>query len=248
MSDYNRAVRSHNSRVRSNRVKLQQELARLRRGSSGGARGQITVSAQSVHSAFQAVENSHERGTFPQELLSIFEDETASSLRAANALEGRADAEQREIDAIRETTITTELWSFAPELDVRWKGALFSLTPENPDAARHFCTSARECIVQMLDVSAPDDVVERELTGCQKTDQGRVTRCSKLRYLLERRGLVDPAVENFVNEDVEDLLGLFRQFNDGTHGAAGRFASNELVAAKQRAERGIQFLCRIAAR
>ena len=49
-------------------------------------------------------------------------------------------------------------------------------------------------------------------------------------------------MEEFVNEDVEDILKLFRMFNDGTHGAAGRFDLNELVAVKQRAESGIRFL------
>ena len=45
-----------------------------------------------------------------------------------------------------------------------------------------------------------------------------------------------------MNEDVEDILGLFRVFNDGTHGAAGRFDLDELVAVKERAESGIRFL------
>lgn len=38
----------------------------------------------------------------------------------------------------------------------RWKGALFSLSPTNPDAAQHFCTSAREVLTSMLDIAAPD--------------------------------------------------------------------------------------------
>ena len=33
--------------------------------------------------------------------------------------------------------------------------------------------------------------------------------------------MVDDAVEEFVNEDVEDILELFRMFNDGTHGVCG---------------------------
>ena len=120
------------------------------------------------------------------------------------------------------------------------------MSPENPDAARQFCTSARECIVKMLDVAAPDDVVMRELPSFTKTDDGRLTRRSKLKFLLVRQGLVDDAVEEFVHEDVEGILGLFRVFNDATHGEAGRFDLNELVAVKQRAESGIQFLAELA--
>lgn len=61
-----------------------------------------------------------------------------------------------------------------------------------------------------------------------------------------RKGLVDDDVEEFVNQDVEDILGLFRVFNDGTHGESGRFDLNELVAVKERAESGIRFLHRLA--
>lgn len=97
-----------------------------------------------------------------------------------------------------------------------------------------------------MDVAAPDQVVERELSSCKRTEADRLTRRSKLKYLLVRKGVVDDAVEDFVNEDVEDILGLFRVFNDGTHGTAGRFDLNELVAVKQRAESGIRFLYHLA--
>ena len=84
-------------------------------------------------------------------------------------------------------------------------------------------------------------IVERELTSCERTDDGRLKRRSKLKYLLVEKGLLDEAVEEFVNKDVEDILGLFRIFNDGTHGVAGRFELNELVAVKRCAESGIRF-------
>lgn len=58
---------------------------------------------------------------------------------------------------------------------------LYALNPQNPDAARHFCTSARECIVKILDVAAPDDVVVQRLPNPQWTDDGKLTRRSKLR-------------------------------------------------------------------
>ena len=242
VDDYNRAVRAHNTKVRTNRQKLQQELRKLQNASPMRT-PRVTVSARNVHAAFAVLEQRHQAGTvYPEDLYSLFEDETANSLRTANAIEGNDVAEPDEIAALQSTTLDGELETFAPELVGRWKGALFSLNPKNPDAARHFCTSVRECFVTALDVAAPDKVVERELSSCTWTDDGRLTRRSKLKYLLVRRGMVDDAVEEFVNEDVEDILGLFRMFNDGTHGAAGRFDLNELVAVKQRAESGIRFL------
>jgi hypothetical protein len=36
---------------------------------------------------------------------------------------------------------------------------LFVLSPNNPDAARHFCTIAREVLTSLLDIAAPDSSV-----------------------------------------------------------------------------------------
>ena len=246
VDDYNRAARTYNSAVRSNQRKLDQELHKLQSASTTRTQ-RATVSARSVHTAFVRVEQRREAGSaYPEDLYSLFEDEAANSLRAANAIDGGDVAEEDDIAALQATTLGSELEAFSPDLVRRWAGALFSLNPQNSDAARHFCTSARECIVTALDVAAPDEVVERDLSTCTRTDDGRLTRRSKLKYLLVRKGLVDDAVEDFVNEDVEDILRLFRVFNDGTHGEAGRFDLNELVAVKQRAESGIRFLYHLA--
>jgi len=179
---------------------------------------------------------------YPEPLYALPEDEAANSLRAANVIDGGEAAEAEEVEALQATSLGGELDAFSPDLAGRWGGALFALNPRNPDAARRFCTSARECIVTALDIASPDDVVKRELASCEFMDDGRLMRRSKLKYLLVRKGLADDAVEEFVNEDVEDILRLFRVFNDGTHGAAGRFSLDELVAVKQRAESGIRFL------
>ena len=244
---YNRAVRSHNTKVQSNRRKIEQELRKLQSAASVTRTQRITISARSVHAAFAAVEQRQQAGeSYPAELYELFEDETANSLRAANAIDGGEAAEADEVSALQATSLSGELEAFSPDLAGRWGGALFALNAQNPDAARHFCTSARECIVTVLDVAAPDDVVERELQTCEWTDDGRIKRRSKLKYLLVKKGILDDAVEDFVNEDVEDILRLFRVFNDGTHGEAGRFDLNELVAVKQRAESGIRFLHRLA--
>lgn len=246
INDYNRAVRSHNVKVRTNRQKLEQELRKLRNIASSGSRP-VSASAESLHGAFVQVEQRRAAGVnCSDSIFAFFEDETANSLRAANAVDGGDVAAAEEISDLQSTALMGELDTFSPDLAGRWGGALFALNPQNPDAARHFCTSARECIVTALDLAAPDGIVERELGQVARTEDGRLTRRSKLKYLLVRRGLVDEAVENFVNEDVDDILQLFRVFNDGTHGRAGQFTINELVAVKQRAESGIRFVCELA--
>lgn len=247
VDDYNRKARTHNGRVRSNRRRLEQELAKLRSASNRPTRGRIVVSAERVHTAFTRVEEREQAGVrYPEALLALFENETANSLHAANVFDGGEAAADAELAALQQTSIAGELRVFSPDLDQRWRGALFALNPQNPDAARHFCTSARECVVVALDVAAPDEVVKQELPNYDTTDDGRVTRRSKLRYLLRRQGVDDAAAEDFMNEDVDDILELFRVFNDGTHGSAGRFNLHELVAVKRRVESGIQFLHQLA--
>lgn len=248
VANYNRAARAHNAKVRANRRSLEQELHKLQRLSSQGTRRtNISSSARRVHAAFVEVRQRHQRGhAYPGDMYSLFENEAANSIRAANSVDYGDSEDAKESSDLRTTALDRELESFSPDLAQRWAGALYSLSPENPDAARHFCTSARECIVTLLDIAAPDKVVEQELTACSYTSNGRVTRRSKLKYLLSRKGLTDDAAEEFIEEDVEDILGLFRVFNDGAHGAAGRFNLNELMAVKERAEGGIRLLYELA--
>ena len=110
-------------------------------------------------------------------------------------------------DEIESSELTDHLSIFSEDLDSRWRGALFSLNPRNPAAARHFCTSAREIITRIIDISAPDDVVD---------------------------------------SDIDDVVGLFRVFNDGTHGDAGTFDLVTLQALRGRVEGAIRFLSTVA--
>ena len=122
---------------------------------------------------------------------------------------------------------------------------MFSLNPSNPDAARHFCTSAREVFVQILEIRAPDDAVLARDPECEKTDGGIPTRKSKIKYILVNAGIVNDAAVDFVDEDVKNVLQLFRIFNDGTHGSSSRFDLNKLLAIKTRVESGIVYLSTI---
>ena len=41
---------------------------------------------------------------------------------------------------------------------------------------------------------------------------------------------------------MKNVLQLFREFNDGTHGTAGRFSLDQLSAIKTRVEHAVEFL------
>ena len=139
------------------------------------------------------------------------------------------------------------LMTVSPDLAQRWRGALYSLSPLNPDAARHFCTSAREIVATILDVRAPDNVVLSTLHGCELTQKGTPTRRAKIRYFLHRNGLANVSLEGFIESDVENLVSLFKVFNQGTHGEAGAYNFAQLQAIRKRVEDGIAFLSEIVA-
>jgi Predicted pPIWI-associating nuclease len=121
-------------------------------------------------------------------------------------------------------------------------GALFALNPPNPDAARHFCTSAREVLTSILDIAAPDSMVIRAHAECDVTDKGNPSRRAKIRYLLSRKGITDVSADQFVEADIDNAVSLFRMFNKGMHGVAGRFSIPQLSALRTRVEASIGFL------
>ena len=246
IDDYNREVRAHNARVRADRRRLKSELTRLR---SGGYSSSFRSSSRVLYRSFTRVETRF--GTTAAtdreiRFVDLSERETANSLAAANALVGDTtedgDPETRGLD---ETKIGDELLHISRDLDRRWRGALYSLDPRNPDAARHFCTSAREIFVRFLEHHAPDDEVVRVFPSCDRAPDGRPTRRTRVKLLLTRQGLNGPEPEEFATHDIDDILELFRVFNDGTHGSAGRLSLTQLKVVKRRVEDGILFLANL---
>jgi len=242
IDDYNRAARAHNARVSANRQRLLAEIARLNTQRSSTRFTVTQTSTIALHVAYRRVEADYEAGlldTRAGALVDLAETDATNSARVANILlDNDLD---RDIE-VENTTLTDELMSLSQDLDQRWRGALFSLNPRNPDAARHFCTSSREVIVQMIDLYAPDAAVLAATPECETTDTGRPVRREKINYLLARYGADQHSVRDFVDADVQDVLRLFRLFNEGTHGGAGTFNLAALRAIKTRVEGSIRLL------
>jgi hypothetical protein len=257
VADYNRKANAHNQRVvaeynrrtRAHRDRLRREVARP--NSTGGNRhttyqASVTLLRQSFGQLEVAVESPTWAGA--NDLFDFSESETANSVAALNKLLSNEQSDQlaeEQIASLRSTVIRDELASFGGDLDARWRGALFALHPDNPDASRHFCTSARELLSSFLESIAPDEDVLAADPECVRTPHGSVSRRARVRHCLNRRGGFDPALEDFIEADFDNVLSLFSEFNSGTHGEAGRFDLNALVAIKLRVEGAIQFVSRI---
>lgn len=242
VSDYNQRVRAHNDRLR-------REVARL---NARSATTHLTyrTSVTTLRQKFDVLEKAADSAdwTGSEDLFDLSESETANSVAALNALladPATTPAEAEEIAILRATVISGELKAFDHDLDARWRGALFALHPDNPDASRHFCTSARELLSNFLEQVAPDHEVLEADPNCPRTDRGTVSRRARIRHCLNRRGGYDPALEAFIEADLDNVLSLFGEFNSATHGQAGRFDLQGLTAIKRRVEGAIQFVARI---
>ena len=249
VNKYNQAVRQHNSKVIQNRSKIQSELRRLN-SSSRITTTTYRTSVYAVNNSYQAVATAYDYldspTPFQEYVYSGIEQENANNLETANVVIDDVQSDTP-IYSLQDTKIMNRLSHISKDLDDRWKGALFSLNPVNPDATRHFCTSAREIFTEIFDSRAKDADVFAVFPNCEKTNNGNATRKSKIRYFLNKKGLVDADVTDFIENDMQNILELFHILSTGTHGEAGKYTFEKLATIKKRVEDGLIFLCDIAA-
>lgn len=248
VSTYNREASAHNSRVRANRQRLERELSKLRSQTHSSTRYvTYTRSVSTLQRSFADVESAATEGAWSdsRNFLDLAEGEAANSVATLNALLAPSTDDEDQEPELRVTSLTNELASIDPELQDRWNGALFALSPQNPDAARHFCTSAREILASILDREAPDSAVKQANPEYVRTPNGGVSRRAKIQFFLARTGNYVAALAQFVEDDIDSVISLFTDFNAATHGGAGRFDLPQLQVIKTRVEHAIQFLHRL---
>lgn len=239
---YNQAVRAHNAKVESNRQQLRRQIAALR--SRPDTRYvEIRSSTLELNDKFERVEREAQSSTGISPLLELSEREATNSAAVADAF---LSEEPKAPESAQDTGILEYLAGFSQDLCDRWKGALYALNPVNTDASRHFCTSVREIFTEILDKWALDEDVISADQNCERTSLGSVSRRAKIRYLLKKKGADTPEMLGFVEKDIDDILHLFKIFNEATHGAAGKYGFVKLQNIRQRVEGGIMFLAAIA--
>lgn len=248
---YNSAAKAHNAKARANRERLRRELARLDAAPrSSTVRVTYRTSVDRLTTSFEGLERQAEtQGWADTEVFAYSSAEAANSVASLNALlaqDAPAEATDDEIAELQATRIGSELADLDVDLDLRWRGAIFALNPRNPDAARHFCASAREMLSDILSTVAPTDRVLAEDPGCARTDQGKVSRRARIQFCLRRGGLAADRLADFVETDIDNVIALFGEFNSGTHGSAGRFSLGQLRTLKVRVEDAVRFVLRIA--
>lgn len=248
VNKYNQDVRTYNSRVRANRQRIKRELASLSRRSTTKRYTVFRTSVHTMHESYVRLErrvSSQDLNPTHEQIIDLSGRETANSLEVMNLLLGNPPISSEDLKDLQTVKLTDELRGISSDLDERWRGAVFSLNPRNPDAARHFCISAREIFTQILEIKAPDSEVIDMLPDCGVTELGKPTRRSKIHFFLHKKGMSDDALEDFVEQDLENIVQLFKVFNVGAHGSAGKFDMQQLSSLKKRVEHGIHFLSEI---
>ena len=245
---YNSKVRSHNARVKANRERLRRELQKLARSISRPQYATFRTSVETVRRSYSALEERAEANLYDDRynnFLDLSEREAANSVSVINALQGQTPENEPHGQNVS-SEIENFLSNISHDVRDRWRGALFALNPRNPDAARHFCTSAREILTAILERYAEDGEVTATLSDCELTPQSRTpTRRSKIRFLLYRHGISDDALTEFIENDMENVVQLFDIFNKGTHGSSGRFTHSQLQSIRARVEDAVYFLSNI---
>jgi len=248
INNYNREVRKYNTELRHNQSKIKSELAKLQRNSTVRVRSNYEISVISLNQSYNQLNQKYdlnEEGLYT-DLLQGIEEENANNLEVANVVLNNEETDNEEY-SLEDTLISNKLLNISEDLNNRWMGAIYALNPKNPDATRHFCTSTREIFIQIIDTKAKEDDIIKIFPNCEKTDNGSVTRRSKIKYLLYQKGVNDVDMEEFIHSDIENILSLLYELNGGTHGKSGKYTINQLKSIKKRAERGLNFLCEYVA-
>lgn len=242
VNKYNQAVRQHNANVVSNRQQLRQLISRLESRPTTQY-VEVRSSALELNQQLERVERQAQTSVGATNLFSLLEREAENSAEVANSFVSEAPEAP---EGAQDTGILEYLAGFSQDLCDRWKGALFALNPSNPDAGRHFCTSVREIFNEILSRCADDDDVRQADANCELTQQGTPSRRAKIRCLLRKKGADSPEMLGFVDKDIEDILQLFKVFNEATHGEAGKHGFTKLQNIRKRVDGGIMFLAAIA--
>lgn len=241
INDYNRAVRQYNSNVRTAQNKIQRELNRMQTATYT-IKTNYYISTKVVHDTYTKVSNSYDNGDIDESIFKAIENEDANNLELGNVVLNNEEIENSDVE-LDESNISAKLIKISSDLDNRWKGALFSLNPNNPEAARHFCTSTREILKVLIDDGIKDKDVVATNPQCKKTNNGTPTRKEKIKYAMNKKGISNKLIIEFTNNNIENAVSLINELSNGTHGHSNRYSLNQLKSFKKRFEDSINFIC-----
>lgn len=122
-----------------------------------------------------------------------------------------------------------------------WQGANAVLnSTNNPDYIRHFATSLRELLTQVIHRLAPDKEIKKWTEDKNHFHNGSPTRRTRLLYIC--RSINHDIFYEFVEEDVDSVLELMSSFNRATHTPISPFNHTQVLTMQARLRAIINFL------
>ena len=147
---------------------------------------------------------------------------------------------EREELVSSEEELLAQLESMGGDLPLMLRGAVLSLSSQNPERVRHFSTSMRELFTQVIHRLAPNKEIERWSTSESDYNNGRPTRSARIRYIC--REINQPPFNDFVKCDVKSTLELANLFQKGTHAPKSTYTEGQLQAMRVLMENSIRSL------
>lgn len=200
LNNLKQATQAQLTKIRTNQQRISQALAKLQNFSASSQHTELRASVDALHASYLRLKqrSPREEPTSEQELmLDLAERENANNLEVMAALSDDGAEEKGDSDDLQTTIITSELTNISGDLHHSWQGALHALNPQNPEAARHFCTSVREIFTKILELMAPDEEVFSVIPDCQTTKDGKPKRDAKISFLLHKKGMRIEEFEEF---------------------------------------------------
>jgi len=171
-----------------------------------------------------------------------------SSIIEKISFKGNDDAEEELLTSDllieNEETLTSLLPKMNPDLLNLWLGAKQALESDNIDKVRHFATSARELITQVLHILSPDnDLIRWTNNPVEHIQNGKPTRKARLLFIL--RDINNDHFKSFIEADIKAVLQFIDLFQEGAHSVKSKLTDNQLMALKLKAESTLKYLLQI---
>ncbi|MBX9844940.1 MAG: hypothetical protein K2Z80_24325 [Xanthobacteraceae bacterium] len=130
VDNYNQAIRAHNTQVRANEERRRAALQRLQIQPVSVHYKEFHNSTIALNGAFERLEQNvgNQQSDADDELiLELPGQESANSLEVMNALLEDAPISEDAAEGLRNSELNDALARVSPDLDARWRGALFAL-------------------------------------------------------------------------------------------------------------------------
>jgi len=140
-----------------------------------------------------------------------------------------------------EETLTTLLPKLNPDLLNMWLGAKQSLESDNADKVRHFTTSIRELVTQVLHSLSPDqDLIKWTTNPTEHIQNKKPTRKARLLYIY--REVNNEHFTSFIEADIKATLQFIDLFQEGTHAVKSKLTDKQLMTIKMKTESTLKYL------